>query len=115
MPFTLIAAWVIFFSFVNAHQRHAMRFRGASQSYLIALQVLVLLGSMVGLGLLGYYFIQVAWYWPIALFVIGSLAGLLPLGRLNSETGQLGISVIAFIGWPASAVWAFMIIHNLRS
>lgn len=75
MPFDLILAWVIFFGFVNTHQRHAMHFRGESQGYLFALQASVLLGSLVGLGLLGYYFTQVAWYWPIALFAIGSLVG----------------------------------------
>ncbi len=65
MPLSLIIAWVVFFGFVNTHQRHTMRFRGESQGYLLALQASVLLGSLVGLGLLGYYFTQVAWYWPI--------------------------------------------------
>ena len=75
MPLSLVASWVVFFGFVNTHQRHARHFRGESQGYLRALQASVLLGSLVGLGLLGYYFTQVAWYMPIALFAIGSLVG----------------------------------------
>jgi hypothetical protein len=114
MPLSLIIAWVVFFGFVNTHQRHAMRFRGASQGYLLALQASVLLGSLVGLGLLGYYFMQVAWYWPLVLFMVGSLVGGLLFGFLDGKIGQLGMSMFTFIGWPASAVWAFLIIRGLH-
>jgi hypothetical protein len=114
MPFVLIIAWVIFFGFVNTHQRHAMHFQGASRGYLLALQASVLLGSLVGLGILGYYFTQVAWYWPIVMFVAGSLVGGLLFGFLDIKVGQLGMSMLAFIGWPASAAWAFAIIHGLH-
>ena len=114
MPLSLIIAWVVFFGFVTTHQRHAMRFRGASQGYLLALQASVLLGSLVGLGLLGYYFMQVAWYWPLVLFMVGSLVGGLLFGFLDGKIGQLGMSMFAFIGWPASAVWAFLIIRGLH-
>jgi hypothetical protein len=114
MPLSLVAAWVIFFGFVNTHQRHAMHFRGESQGYLLALQASVLLGRLVGLGLLGYYFMQVAWYWPIALFAVGSLVGGLLFGVLDVKIGQLGMSGLTFIGWPASAVWVFLIIHGFH-
>ena len=114
IPLSLVAAWVVFFGFVNTHQRHAMHFRGESQGYLLALQASMLLGSLVGLGLLGYYFMQVAWYWPIALFAVGSLVGGLLFGVLDVKIGQLGMSMLAFIGWPASAAWAFFIIHGLH-
>ena len=114
LPPSLIISWVVFFGFVNTHQRHARSFRGASQGYLFALQASVLLGSLVGLGLLGYYFTQVAWYWPLVLFMVGSLVGGLLFGFLDGKIGQLGMSMFAFIGWPASAVWAFLIIRGLH-
>ena len=114
IPLVLIIAWVVFFGFVNTHQRHAMHFRGESQGYLLALQASVLLGSVAGLGLLVYYFMQVAWYWPIVLFAVGSLVGGLLFGLLDVKLGQLGLSMLAFIGWPASAVWAFFIIRGLH-
>ena len=98
MPLSLVASWVVFFGFVNTHQRHARHFRGESQGYLRGLQASVLL------GLLGYYFTQVAWYMPIALFAIGSLVGGLLFGVLDVKISQLGMSMAAFIGWPASAV-----------
>ncbi|MEQ1486378.1 hypothetical protein [Methyloglobulus sp.] len=114
LPVDLIISWIVFVGFVNTHQRHAMHFRGASQGYLLALQVSVLVGSLVGLGLLGYYFMQVAWYWPIVLFVVSSLVGGLLFGVLDGKIGQLGMSMLAFFGWPASAVWAFLIINGLH-
>jgi hypothetical protein len=115
LPFSLIAAWVIFFGFVNTHQRHARDFHGASQGYYLALQTSVLVGTLVCFGLLIYYFMQVAWYWPIVLFAGGSLAGGLLFGWLDAKIGLFGMSMLAFVGWPASAVWAYLIIHDIRS
>ncbi len=69
IPISLIIAWIIFFGFLNTHQRHAKDFRGSSQNYLLTLNASVLLGRLVTIGLLVYYFMQVAWYWPIALFI----------------------------------------------
>ena len=115
MPLSLVAAWVLFFGFVNTHQRHAMNFRGASQGYLLALQASLLLGTLVGIGLLIYYFVQVAWYWPIALFAVGSLIGGLLFGALDAKLGQLGMSMLAFLGWPASALWGFFVVQGLRA
>lgn len=91
------------------------RFQGASQNYLLALQVSVILGSLVGCGLLVYYFLQVAWYWPIVLFVVGSILGGSLAGVLLGRVGLLKMSLISFIGWPASAIWAFYIVQGLHS
>ncbi len=113
IPLSLIIAWIFFFGFVNTHQRHAMRFQGASQGYLLALQASMIIGSLVGLGLLAYYFILVSWYWPLVLFVISSLACGLFFGFLDAKIGTLEMSLIAFIGWPVSAVWVFFIIRGL--
>ena len=114
LPLSLIAAWVIFFGFVNTHQRHGTNFHGASQGALLALQASVLLGSVAGLGLLIYYFMQVAWYWPIILFTVGSLAGGLLFGLLDKMIGQLGMSMLGFVGWPVAAAWAYFIIHDIH-
>jgi len=114
MPISLIIAWIVFFGFVNTHQRHARDFRGASQVYLLALYASVLLGSLVGFGLLSYYFMQVAWYWPIVLFLGGSLVSGVLFGILDNKIGLLGMSLLAFVAWPASAILAFLIIQGLH-
>jgi hypothetical protein len=46
--------------------------------------------------------------------MVGSLVGGLLFGFLDGKIGQLGMSMFAFIGWPASAVWAFLIIRGLH-
>lgn len=114
LPLSLVISWITFFGFVNTHQRHARDFRGASQAYLLALYISVIIGSLVGLGLLVYYFIQVSWYWPLVLFVGGSLVGGFFFGFLDAKIGLLGMSLVSFIGWPASAIWAFFIIRGLH-
>jgi hypothetical protein len=87
MPLSLIAAWAVLFGSVNTHHRHARHFRGASQHYLLALNVSVLLDSIVALGLLGYYFTHVAWYWPFVLFVVGGTISGLLFGLLDDKVG----------------------------
>lgn len=114
IPISLIIAWILFFGFVNTHQRHARNFHGASQGYHLVLYSSVTLGSLVGLGLLVYYFVQVAWYWPLVLFLVGSLVGGTLFGFLDAKIGLLGMSLASFIGWPFSAIWAFLIIRNLH-
>ena len=54
MPWALLLAWIGFFGCLNSHQRHAANFRGGSESFQAALTISVLLGSIVGVGLLGY-------------------------------------------------------------
>ena len=114
MPLPLIISWLLFFGFLNTHQRHARHFQGASQGYLLALQTSVILGSLIGLGLLVYYLFQVSWYWPLLLFVVGSPIGGILFGFLDVKIGTLGMSLISFLGWPASAIWTFFIIRDLH-
>lgn len=114
MPLSLIISWSLFFNFINTHQRHADRYQGASQAYFFALQVSFVIGCFVGLGLLIYYFMQVSWYWPLVLFLLGTISGVL-FGFLEVKIGIVGLSLFSFIGWPASAIWTFLIIKDLAN
>jgi hypothetical protein len=80
----------------------------------ISLNLSVLLGCLVGLGLLIYYFFQVAWYWPAILFIVGSLIGGIAFGLLDATAGAFTVSLLAFIGWPACGVWFFFIARSLH-
>jgi len=113
LPLPLVVAWIVFFGSVSTHQRHAANFRGASQGFSAALKASTVLGTVAGLGLLVFYFTQVSWYWPLALFAIGSIVGGLVFGFLDSKVGQPAMSVLAFVGWPAAAIWAAIIIRSL--
>ena len=113
MPLALVIASVFFGGFVNTHERHQRNFKGASRGFLLALQVSLFIGTLVGFGLVIYYFIQVAWYWPILLIVISALVGGLLFGALDTVIGQLNMSMLAFLGWPVAAMWQFYIINTL--
>lgn len=114
MPWSLMISWATFFMFVSTHQRFAKDFQGRSQYYRSALTASTLLGTLVGFCLIIYYFIHVTWYWPIVLFFVGSLIASMLFVFLLHTMGTLTMSLLAFIGWPASAVWAFFIIRGLN-
>src|SRR5262245_58820317 len=114
MPLLLVFAWTIFFGFLNTHQRHASRFQGASPGYRDALNLSVPIGSLVGLGLLVYYGYQTAWYWPFALFLVGSVLGGILLGVIDGLVGLLWMSLPSFIGWPLAAVWFLSIVRGIQ-
>ncbi|MEY2666336.1 MAG: hypothetical protein RLZZ384_507 [Pseudomonadota bacterium] len=113
MPLLLIFAWALFFAFLNCHWRYARYFRGSSQVFYFILHISVILGSLVGLGLMGYYFVHVEWYWPFALFILGSFLSGIVLATIEMLIGQLFMSIISFVGWPISAIWLFIIISDI--
>lgn len=114
MPLSLAIAWVLFFGFLNTHQRYANSFIGESQNFLLALHTSVLLGTLVGLGLLVYYFIHVSWYWPFVLFFLSSFVGGILFGTLDAKINPLIISIAGFVAWPLAALWVFYVIRNLQ-
>ena len=113
LPLSLFLAWCLFFGFLNTHQRHAANFKGASEGFHAALNLSVIVGSIAGLGLLIYYFTQVAWYWPIVLFISASLIAGLIFSVLDLKVGQPAMSLLGFVAWPAGAIWAFFVIKGL--
>lgn len=115
LPSSLIIAWSLFFGALNTHQRQLTRSSDATLGYQLALKASFSFGGLVGLGLLVYYFIQVAWFWPFVLFMIGGLASALFFSTLDVTIGTTGTSLISFICWPASAVWVFLIVSRLHS
>jgi hypothetical protein len=114
MPISLILAWAVFFGLVNTHQRHARRLLGTSAIYSSAVRFSSVFGSLAGAGLLIYYFMQVAWYWPLLLFVIGSSIGGLFFSWLDKTIGGPGVSFFAFFGWPITAALTFLLIRALQ-
>jgi hypothetical protein len=114
VPLSLIISLILFFSFINITQRHAKHFEDRSRYYFLFFNVSAILCSLVGLGLLVYCLIHLSWYWPIVIFVGGSLAGGFLFGSLDVKIGLFTMSLVSFIGWPASAIWAFIIIRDLH-
>jgi hypothetical protein len=115
IPLSLIISWILFFSFINITQRHAKHFEDRSKYHFLFFNVSAILSSLVGLGLLAYCLIHLPWCWPIVIFVGGSMVGGFFFGFLDVKIGLLTMSLVSFIGWPASAIWAFSIIRDLHT
>jgi hypothetical protein len=101
-----IGFYCLFGIFVFYQQLHARNFRGASQSFALALNVSALLGMATGLAYLVYYGWSVVWWAPIVIFIIGIVASMLGL-LIERIVGAMALSLSAFIGWPVSAYFMF--------
>jgi hypothetical protein len=112
LSFSVIIAFTFFYGFVNTHERHSSQFQGASQTYLMALNLSVIAGIIIGLGLLIFYGIQTAWYWPIVLFIVGNILSGVLFALLDNIVG-IFLSPLGFVGWPIFAYWFYRIISGL--
>jgi hypothetical protein len=117
LPCTLVIAWAMFFAFLLAQAHHERELKATPSSsapnLLKATEISSLLGLFFGIGVLGYYFYKVAWYWPLILVVGGSIIGALILGLLIGLIGNASVSKRAFIGWPLCVLWAIQCIHGI--
>ncbi len=114
LPLSLVISWTAFFGFMSTHLSHSSNSPGASQAYIGAHIISSIMGALAGIGLLVYYFIHVAWYWPILLFVLGTFIGRILFGFLEGMIGLREMNLVSFIGWPAAAIWSFFIIRDLH-
>jgi hypothetical protein len=72
-----------------------------------------IIGTLVGLGLLIYYGYVTTWYWPIALFLVGSILSGLMFGILDMVFGTLLMGFGSFVGWPVAAAAMYVIINGM--
>lgn len=113
MPVSLIIATSLLFAFAHAQHEHSQNIQEGSRRYLSALIISSFFGYATLTGVCIYYFFQVAWYWPILLFFLSGAIGSVLLPIFGSFLEEFRFTMIAFIGWPASAAWAIYIIHGL--
>ncbi len=106
LSWPLIAAYCAFVIFVFYQQLHVKNFHGASQSFVLALNISAFAGMLTGIAYLVYYGWVVAWWAPLVIFVIGFIASLLGF-FLERVVGSLVLSLAGFVGWPVSAYVMF--------
>lgn len=70
LPLIIVVLYTVFTLFQFYQALHIKKFRGASQAALLVINICAFAGMLFSYGYLVYYGIAVAWYWPIALFVI---------------------------------------------
>ncbi len=115
MPILLIIAWSLFTVFAFYQKVHIRDLQGASQGFLLMLN-LSALGSMIfAVGFLFYYGVTVKWYLPIILLIIGLVVKFIWFA-IEAQLGKKWIpfffSILGFIGWPICAF--VMIIYLLK-
>jgi len=119
LPILLVVAWAFFFASLFGQARYEAALKGnpflESPSFVKAIAISTLLGMLAGLGILGYFFYKVSWYWPIVLAVCGSLLGALVVGVLLTLVGEAALGRRGFFGWPLFGLWAIQIIHSIHS
>lgn len=101
-----IIFYCMFSTFVFYQQLHVKNFRGASQSFALALSISAFAGMLTGLAYLLYYGWSVIWWAPIIILIIGLVTSMLGF-LVERVVGSLALSVAGFIGWPVCAYFMF--------
>ena len=101
-----IAFYCLFGIFVFYQQLHGKNFQGASQFFVLAVNLSAFAGMLTGIAYLIYYGWSVVWWAPIVIFAIGLFASMLGF-LLERLIGSLALSLGGFIGWPVSAYFMF--------
>jgi hypothetical protein len=113
MPLLLVAAFIALFGCLGTLQRQAKNFRGSSRAYFLAINYSAVAGIVVAVGLLVFYGYTTHWYWPMILFVIGSIAAGIVFGLLEATVAPLVLSVGSFLLWPVAAIVVYLVVSGL--
>lgn len=106
-----IIFYCLFGNFVYYQQLHVRDFKGASQTFLLVLNISTFTGMLSGFAFLIYYGWTVVWWAPIVIFILGifaTIAGVL----LEKVVGAFSLSMAGFIGWPVCAAFMFYYVPN---
>jgi hypothetical protein len=107
MPPLLIITWSLFTIFAFYQKLHIRDFRGASQGFLLMLNLSAFGAMIFAVIFLIYYGITVKWFLPIILLIIGLVIKFVWFAieaQLKKEWIPYFFSILGFIGWPICAV-----------
>lgn len=113
MSWTLVFAWAILSAFVYAQQSEIYGFKGASQGYLLALNLSALLGFLAGIALIVYAFFELSWYWPLVMITFGIFSAGAFVQVVRMLMPNFVVALLAFPGWPLSAAWVFYLLRSV--
>lgn len=111
MPISLLVSYTLFSLFGFYQKLHIKNFKGASQGFLLALNLFVLVATIYGLGFLLYYGYTVSWVQAILLFVVSLLIQFVwfPIeAMLRIKELHIYLSLGGFIVLPVCAVFMWL-------
>lgn len=111
MTISLFSAYSLLAWFIYDQRRAIAGFNGSSQVYLAALNISVLVGTVVSLSLLVYIGISLSWYVPLLLFLWGIVAAASLSNVAERLLGRGLPELLGFLGWPLSALWTYSLIQ----
>lgn len=112
----LLFGWIMFLGCVTAQAAYERRILAShvdeSARILKAIQISNGLALLIGLAVLVFYFLKVAWFWPIVLLIGGAVAGNVVRRLFSWGMGERRFCKYAF-AWPIFALWAAIQIWEL--
>jgi hypothetical protein len=116
LPLQLLFGWVMFLACVTAQAAYERRILAnhveESARMLKAIQISNGLALLVGFAVLVFYFLKVAWFWPLVLVIGGAMAGNVVRHLFSWGMGERRFCKHAF-AWPIFALWAAIQISEL--
>lgn len=106
MPTLLIVSYTLFTFFLFYQQLHVKNFQGASQGFLLLLNVFALVSMAGGFAFLVYYGYKVSWVGALGLFGIAFMVKFVWFGleaKLHIRHWAPFISMAGFIAIPVCA------------
>lgn len=111
IPWQLFVAYAIFSFFAFYQKLHIKNFRGASQSFLLVLNLFALATMVFGFGFLLYWAWSVSWLQAIAVFLVALLVQSIWFfieAKLGLRNASFIMSLLGFIAIPISGVFMWL-------
>jgi hypothetical protein len=113
MTTTIIISYALYSIFLFYQQLHIKNFNGASQGFLLVLNVYAIAAMVAGVAYLIYYGVKISWLGALGLLVISFLIKLVWF-RIESKLGLRDAApFISIMGFIAIPVCAFFMIWGI--
>lgn len=111
IPWNLVAPYTIFSLFSFYQKLHIKNFQGASQGFLLFLNLFALASMLFGFAFLVYWGWQINWVQAIAVFAIAFAIQILWFGieaKLGLRNAYFALSMLGFITIPIAGVFMWL-------
>tara|TARA_R110002072_G_scaffold59882_6_gene152217 strand:+ start:17738 stop:18139 length:402 start_codon:yes stop_codon:yes gene_type:complete len=113
LPWQALLAWLLLIGFINSQQRVAIRDPSLPEVSKSWMEISYPTGFAAMLGLLLYYGFTVSWLYASGLFIVIPILMGIIFGLLGIVIPEKLTAFVAFVGWPASAIWFFDVVSRI--
>lgn len=109
-PWGSVLAYCVFCQFLFYQKLHVKNFRGGSEALKSMLIASITIGTMVGIYFLYKCWGAHQWWVPVAAFLGSMASSVILFGAMERFASPFFWSLVAFAGWPASAIVMFLLV-----